>query len=219
MRILNCLIMAAAVLGYVGAAHANLVTNGSFESGTNDPTNTTIATSINGWDINDGDGVERFQPGVGPYAALGPADDGAWVVDLSYFTSGNGIITQDLATTSGGLYNLTFALGNSNAFGRTGTGTVDVLVDGALLANALLTPVATSADIVWQDFTLQFTAATPPTKIEFRNGVATQNGFLYFAFLDDVRVTAVPEVGAWALCSLVGLAAGGRTWLGRRKTA
>jgi hypothetical protein len=186
------------------SSFASIVVNGSFELGTQHPTNTTIATSIPGWTIG-GNGVERWDPGTTPLGAPGTADDGAWAVDLAFFTTGNGIVSQQLATTVNTIYDMTFALGNSTFFGRDGTGVVDVYIDGNLVGS-LNTPTATSPTIVWADFAIQFQATSPSTVIEFRN---TQDPVDHFAFLDNVAVNAaVPEptsLMVWSAIGTIGL--------------
>jgi hypothetical protein len=180
---------------------ASIVVNGSFETGTQDTTNPTVAVAIPGWSIG-GNGVERGVAGSSIDVAPGAADDGLWFVDLAFFTTGDGIIRQTLATTVDTIYDMTFALGNSTYFGRDGTGVVDVYIDGNLVSS-LNTPIAVTPTIVWVDFAVQFQATAPSTVIEFRN---TQDPLEHYAFLDDVAVVqaAVPEPTSLIVWSALG---------------
>jgi hypothetical protein len=173
--------MAGFALALAGASSACAsIVNGSFESGTQDGTNPTVAVVIPGWTIG-GNGVERFEPT--PYG-LGAAADGTWVVDLAFFSSGNGRISQVLPVIPNAYYDITFALGNALAFGRDGTGVVDVFIDGT--PYSFNTPTATSSDILWANQSVVVQASGPTLSVEYAN---TQDPNSHFAFLDNVNVT------------------------------
>ena len=193
-------------------AQAMDLVNGSFE--TAPPGNTILpggSMAIPGW-MTAGEGVEWFQS-----AGFGPAKDGVSVLDLAWFTStgspGGGIF-QNLATSIGQRYSLTFYGTTLSGAGRDGTGTIDALIDDALVGTLSLSNAKafwTAAD--WTEFSFEFTAASSLTKIGFRN---QQNALQHFAILDGTSVTqmspaTVPEPAAWLLMiggfGLVGAAA------------
>lgn len=176
-ELLICKVLFAAfmLVFAASAAHADIVTNGSFEtplvpSGffTNFLTG---STGITGWTV------------VGPeasivstnYASLGftfPAEDGKQWLDLT----GDGTnavegVQQTLATTPGATYNLSYFVGNQvNPGGPWGTtSTVDVLVNGALIQVATNSMGAGGTTQVWEQFTTSFLATSSSTTLEFLN--------------------------------------------------
>ena len=197
MKLLRHLAPLALGLAALGTAHANLLLNGGFESpGTPDyielagPGNTYVTN----W-VTILSGAEYFRPASIP--GLGSAIEGVMVVDVANFDQNNGGIAQTFATTAGQQYKLDFFAGNSR-FGsgyNTGDGIINVQVGS--LTTSVATPTAPSPLIVWQQISLSFTAlAGPSTTLSFSN---LQDAKAHFAFIDDVRVTAVPEPQTWAL--------------------
>lgn len=181
----SAVVVIAGTLIGASSASASIVVNGSFESGTQ---SNTIAVDIPGWVIG-GNGVERFQP-TDPSVNFGPAPDGSWVLDLAFYTSGNGRISQILTTVPNAYYDLTFSLGNSMAFGRDGTGVIDVFIDGS--PHTFNTPVATSSAAVWAPEVITFQAQGPTTTVEFAD---TQDPTAHFGLLDDVNVSESQSQG------------------------
>jgi hypothetical protein len=177
----------------------NLLVNGGFESG---PAGTYSelgggSTAITGWETTLS-GVEYFTPAV---YGVGPAAEGAYAVDLANYVYTGGGIKQTFATTSGTAYELDFAGSTSDNAGRLGTGSIDVLLNGALAGTFNL--ANHSGVLVWQDFSLGFAATGSATTLEFRNH---EDPYLHFANLDNAVVglaesapAAVPEPGTLLL--------------------
>lgn len=190
-------------------AFANLIVNGSFESGVSGTYAELGAgsTAITGWTTTQS-GVEWFQPSLNS-PSLGGAADGLATVDLANYVYIGGGIKQSFATTAGQTYDLSFSGGNVVYAGRDGTGLIDLLLNGAYAQSFATSTSSTS--MAWQDFGYSFTATGSTTTLEFQNN---QNPYLHFAALDKVDVesaaSAVPEPGTLALLGLgiMGLAIG-----------
>ena len=186
-KFLTHALAAAAVLAASGAVHAQ-VTNGSFE----DPLVTYQATPPAGWTGS----AEHFNP-FAYDPDLGAAQDGVMVVDLAWASGGS--IAQQLATSVGQQYQVSFWMGNSNYVGRAGASQIDVSVDG--YNGSFNIGAATQTAIAWQPMSFLFTATTATPTLTFSN---SQDQLQVFAFMDNVTVTAVPEPSAYVL-ALVGL--------------
>lgn len=182
--------LAAAAAG----AHANLVTNGSFEQGA-------IGGSFAGWTTTLGDPATFVDYGPTGTQA-GDSSDGLW---SAYFGStaaaGGETIAQSLATTAGQAYVLSFDLANDNAGGDPANAFA-VSVGGVTLFSA-----SALADQGYVHETLSFTATGASTTLSF-----FASNDIGYAQLDDVVVDAapLPEPGVAALL-LAGLAAIGVT--------
>lgn len=185
--------LATALLG-ASAAHAAVVTNGSFESG------------LSGWTTS-GSGTT---PGIGitvlttggsnttGYGDNVPNYDGT---HAAFFVDDNAreTLSQSISLVGGQKYTLSFGLfatssGANNQFGFS----LADLVGGATLSTLSNTDVPVG---VWTGYSYAFTA------------LATQNYLLSFDFgsgpapakdvlLDAVSVTAVPEPATWAMMML-----------------
>jgi Protein of unknown function (DUF642) len=213
-RHLRVALASTGLLAALAPAQAtNLFVNGSFETptvgyqrlggGSNAITGWTTVLS----------GVEHFAPSAN---GVGAAADGQMVVDLANYTylTGGGL-EQAVTTVPGQSYDVSFAAGNSLSSGRTGTGIIQVTIDGGTTLS-FNTAVATSAAMAWATRSFSFVATGSSTVVRFWND---QNPNLYFADLDAVSVQAspVPETQqAWML--LAGLGAMG-AWLRRRTLA
>lgn len=205
-----CFALALALL--TAQAHANLVTNGSFES----PGTGCVAgaTSLPGWTVGSAniDIINSACSGMG-------AADGAWFVDLTGSGgAGAGSIYQTVATTPGQQYELSFYFGgnpqwqylgyaNDNAFKS-----MNVLINGTLQGMfGLNTTGFAYGDPGWNLDQLHFIATSSSTQIGFLslNGA---NGTVYGPLLDRVSLDAVagrPSVvplpgSAWLLASAMG---------------
>ena len=112
----------------------------------------------------------------GTYTANGwtvEPEAGAQSLDLT--GAGSNVATgvsQNVATTPGAAYQLTFWVGNVvDPGGPEGTtSTVNVLVNGVQVYTATNSLGAGSSSVVWQKFTATITSLTPQTSIAFING-------------------------------------------------
>lgn len=193
----------ALVLG--ASAHANLLTNGSFEQGNFSPVsiNSYVSvgngqTNITGWNIGnvgvDWHNGTEFQSIV----------DGQRAVDLNMEGVNTGTLSQSFTTTVGSWYDLSFWLAGPGLNWGTQR---QVLVDVAGLDDVVFTIAASApTSLVWGLQTLTFQAVASTTTLSFASADST--GY-WGALIDNASVTAastVPEPGSVALLGL-GLAA------------
>lgn len=208
---LKHVLRAAAVLAtFVPAlAHADLLTNGSFEtnSGGFSPTDgfDTLApgsTAITGWTVG-GLGVDY----VGNYWQ---AAQGAWSIDLdgsNNLGNAQGTISTTFSVTPGQTYTVSFALAG-NPDGGTGVKTVAVGVDNVLDSFSFdVTGADTHSNMGYIDKALISTATTPLEILSF----ASLTPGDYGPVIDDVAVNLggnpggggggnnVPEPGTLAI--------------------
>ncbi len=193
-------------------AHASLVTNGSFETGSFVDTDGTPATAMSlalgatdmtGWAVF-GDKVTWIKE---PSFGL-TAPDGEYFLDLTDYQSGSpfGGVRQTIATTAGQAYRVSFQLGSDTRYGLPSGLTV--------IAGATSQGFSTNAagPDAWTTYSMDFVANGSSTLLGFL-GNAGQN----YIGLDNVSVNAIPAPGTLALVGLgLGLVGLG---LGRRKTA
>lgn len=210
MRSFVSSIFVAALLGSASAAHANLLLNGSFETGSFAPSsNQTLSlspgsSSLSGWQVvND----SLAWIGVGDPWGL-DAQDGNLFLDLSDYSAGApfGGVQQTFTTTAGFEYTIEFYLGSSNTWGRPSA--LNVSADGQ---SATFSGSLTGGTNDWERFSFVFVADDAETTIQFIGA----SGVNYIG-LDNVSatVTAVPEPSSYALL-LAGLATLGSLY--RRK--
>jgi len=194
---IQTILAAAALLIAAGGAQAqasSLVTNGSFEHGgvsenSGVLTHWNILNNIYGW-TGGAKGIE-IQPN-GTVSGVS-AFDGRQYVELD--TTANSSMWQDLSTTVGNTYTLSFAYmpRPDNAGGKF-SNKIEVLWDGGTLG----TFSGTNTNGSWweyerTDLTASFSSTT---RLEFR-AVGTSDS--YGGFIDNVVVTAVPEPESYAL--------------------
>lgn len=222
-------VVLAALLAAAGAAHANLLVNGSFEDGVFvNQGNQTMSLApgssvIAGWTVVT-DSTAWINAG-NPFGLA--ASDGSRFLDLTNYSAGAPFagLSQSFATTAGATYTLSFDLGGSNAWGRP-----DALIASAAGTSASFTTgpaSATTPNNDWYHESMTFTATGTTTTLTLQ-GSAGGN----YIGLDNVvvdllseagpgptpdPVPAIPEPSTWALM-LAGLAViGGATR--RRATA
>ena len=204
INILKPLTAGLLALIFAGNAYANLITNGSFEFGTNPPTGGHIQltagnTSITGWSITGGS--------IDWINTTWTASDGTKSLDMNGTSAGT-IVSDAFDTIIGTQYNITFDMAG-NWFGGSDTKHLNLLVDGNTAQFTVTQPTSfSSADIGWQQMSYSFFASTTSTQLQF-SGVYN-DGYAWGAALDNVVVTkaAVPEPTSIALLSL-GLSAFG----------
>ncbi|WP_374601603.1 DUF642 domain-containing protein [Niveibacterium sp.] len=185
---------ACASIGSASAA-TNLITNGSFESVSQQTGTWTIYNKLSGWQV-DTNGVEVRNN------VYGKAYDGANFVELD--TKKNSSISQSFATVVGRQYSVSFYYSprmqvplNSN----------DIIVS----LNGVTKLTATGSGQhqtgnVWKEYGFDFVATGTSSTLTFAAGGVSNS---YGGSLDKVSVSAVPEPASWAtmLVGLVGLGA------------
>lgn len=161
---LNNTILAAAVTFTAalsaGAVHANLLTNGSFETG-----------NLSGWtqELQTNGTATVFTSSL-PYF---PTYDGAWQLglDTSYKPSPTPQIYQDIATNIGDSYNISFALHPNVDKYSSGWFAVTVGIGGPTIGS--WSPLdfnysgPTSPEAAYQSLSRTFTATDTTTRVAF----------------------------------------------------
>lgn len=195
-----------------GGAHANLLTNGSFESlgsytdpfGARFPYYANGSTGLPGWTAI-GDVHNIDQTGITPQAS-----DGQYFMDLTGETGyDKGIRSNAFSTVANQQYTLSFDLGGLTAqtFGNV---SVQVQVNGvsvpSLFVNnglpATCSPWPTCG-VNWKSFSYTFTAPTASTTVSFLGRANGADSNLNGILLDNVSVVPEPEAYVLALAALV----------------
>ena len=172
-------------VGITQSARANLITNGGFETG-----------DFSGWTVlgtdNDVVGAQPFtSPHSGNFQAL--------------FASGDNSISQNVTTTPGSSYLVTFWLAANVRQG--GTPSLSVTWGGSNIFSESFT-----SPFDYTEYTFTVDASSPATQLQFQFSSIFGNVF----YLDDISVTttAVPDGGSTV--SLLGLALFGMAVLRRK---
>jgi hypothetical protein len=211
----------------IPAQAANLITNGGFESpGGAGSAVLGAGFNLDGWTVTGDSGNSVFylkndyvEPGI-----TFPSHGGDFSVDLTGAgnTSPLDGVFQNVATTIGSRYKLTFWIGNQASFGGASSTFYSTASTAGLWINDVLAGDFTNADetsatVNWQQFTYGFTATSASTKIAFLNNTPVIDNYLG---LDDVSLTAVPEPASWAMMIAGFALAGGamRRANGRRQS-
>ncbi len=209
----------ATVLGS-GVAHANLLTNGSFEDTTNfvDQGNDTMdldvgSTLMPGWTVTGSHYLSWIGPN-NPFGLTASPAGGSYFLDLTGYVTGAPFsgVTQTIATHAGSSYLLTFDLGSSPTYGVQ-----DGVTASAGSASGAFTSTNDGTDYnLWQPESLSFKATGSSTAVT----ILGNSGAEYIG-LDNVSVVetaAIPEPATWAMM-LVGFGALGAALRSRRKMA
>ncbi len=187
------------------------IVNGGFEApGTGGFDNVLygVGDDIGGWTVTGSSSNAVFllkttysEPGI-----VFNSHSGDYAVDLtgSGNTGPSDGIYQNVATTNGTTYKLTFWVGNAagNGSGNTPYYLLDSsagLTIGLTGAGPFTNSDSTPGGINWKEFSYTFTASGPSTKIAFLNNTAPSDNYLG---LDDVSIAAVPEPSTWAMMIL-----------------
>jgi hypothetical protein len=191
--------LALAALSVACAAHANLLVNGSFETGAFvDQGNDTMSpgvgsTVITGWTV-----VSLPTAWIGPNNPFGlSASEGSYFLDLTNYANTTPFagVTQTIATVPGAVYSLSFDLGSSTFWGRP-----DSLTASAGGTSMTFTSPLTGTNNDWQHETMQFTALGSSTAITLHGTTGIEYIGLDNASVDLVSLPgAVPEPQTWAL--------------------
>ena len=207
----KAIIMLAAMVLLAAPAFADLVTNGSFEDGTNPPLShyrtilagTPEAGDIWGWTVtnNNIDWIDDYWQ----------AADGRRSIDMSGWFAAGTIVSQALATAPGQEYLLTFYMAGNPWYGYgLDVKTLNVSVDGKsadftfnIVGHGLL-------NMGWEKKTLTVTATGTATNLSF---TSLMGDSAYGPALDNVSVTAIPAPAA-ILLGMLGLGLVG--WMKRR---
>jgi choice-of-anchor C domain-containing protein len=200
------------VMLFGATAQAAVFTNGSFEVGGynygNNDFNTLSSTStaITGWEVG-GSGIDWIN-------AYWTAANGTKSIDLAGTPNGPGRISQTFDTTSGMLYDVSFAMaGNpddktiSPIKALLGFASSGGSITGATIQYFNTTGSYRIGGMNWTERSFQFLALGDQTTLTFENYDLKNPTNPWGAALDDVKVTGVPEAGALFLfgTGLVGL--------------
>lgn len=197
----------AVALGVVAPTHGG-VTNGSFEQpGIPLGSYTTFSagsSGLTGWTVV-GVNVDMSTTSAVVGAITFTAQDGNQFLDLTGFGSNspNNGVTQDVGTTIGQLYRLSFYVGSTTDNLNIFASTVDLSIDGG--GRMSFTNPNTPLDrLDWLGFSVDFVATSSTTNIAFYNGSASNS---HTCGLDNVTLVVVPAPSAAAVLGLGGVLA------------
>ena len=176
----------------------NLITNGSFETTTAPTTGYSMvlagdSTTIPGWTVvtpalygGSGGSVDLT---ASTYDNWG-AEDGNYSIDLAGTSSEPGGLYQDVPTTPGVEYSLTYwtAVNGDQAPGQSHL--MNVVVGGVVVAT--IQALSAGAPLQWVQQTTTITATSSTTRVEFDD--ATPGDVIQGPALDNVSMTAIPDV-------------------------
>ncbi|HEY1935024.1 MAG TPA: PEP-CTERM sorting domain-containing protein [Acetobacteraceae bacterium] len=198
-RLLSAVAVVAAVALAGPAAHANLVTNGGFETGT-----------FSGWTVNDEGDIAIGAVG-NPNVIGDTSDNGSYVAVFNPDNSApNAVLSQSIPTIAGANYTVSFDYGSN---GGPQSIYVSASDENVGLLNLLFdTSTNTGNNLVTSTFSFQAASAATTIAITdyFDNDTYSSDGFL-----DNVTVTGAPEPTSLVLLA-TGLA--GAALTRRRKT-
>jgi Protein of unknown function (DUF642) len=187
-------------------AHAQIITNGSFEQPTVPVGNFTNfpvgSTLITGWTVVN-NSVSVVSGSFTQNGVTFPAQDGVQWLDLTGFnTNSNEGVSQNVTTTPGNQYQLSFWIGNTTGGGIFGTtSTVNVSITGVPSFSETNSTVSPTTQF-WQQFTHTFVATAATTTLTFTNGdpsTDNDNGLDNISLLNQGPAGAVPEPTSAAL--------------------
>jgi hypothetical protein len=195
-------LVAAAVAAAVFAPAANAdVINGSFEADFQAANSWSIYSNLTGWSGGAG-GIELRNN------VSGAAHSGVNYVELD--TNYNSLASQ-LLTTSGVLYNLSFAYSAREGVAASSNG-IDVYWNNSLVGS--YTGLGSNSGNNWTVYTISVLGTDPTSLLEFR-AVGTSDS--YGGSLDSVSLTVARTVPEPATLALLGLGLTGLALVRRRK--
>lgn len=176
-------ILSCAFLALSTTAYSSTLINGDFETG-----------DFSGWLLTgnvDPGRLEGVCANGSPFGGtLCTSHSGQYAAAVGPFEPGVHL-SQDFATTPGGLYNLTFYLRNHNG-GQSPENRFNITFDGTVVYST-----SNASDFDYTEFSFQnLLASSENTRLDF-DIENTPGGF----FIDDVTVNAVPEPGSVLLVS------------------
>lgn len=178
MKIISAAVLAAILTSVTAHASLNLVIDGSFENPAIANHSWTIPSSIAGaWTSTHGIEIQRN--------AAGTAYDGYNLVELD--TTLNSAMSQTITTTIGQLYDLSFAYSARPGQPDTTTAITASFTDG--LNVTLKASGIGKSDTVWTVYHYLVHGTGHDTLTFTAGGASDSMG----GYLDDVRMTAVPE--------------------------
>jgi choice-of-anchor C domain-containing protein len=184
----------------------NLITNGSFENTTAPTTSysTVLAgdsTTIPGWTVvtpsmygTSGGSVDLTAKTYNNWGA----EDGSYSIDLAGTSSEPGGLYQDVPTTAGVEYSLTYWTAVNGDQAPNQPHTMNVVVGGVTVAT--VQALSAGAPLVWVPKTTTVTATSSTTRVEFDD--ATPGDVIQGPALDNVSLTAIPDVISAASATL-----------------
>lgn len=194
MKTLHCFI-AAALLSAIAApaGAANLIKNGSFEKPVvPDGSFQYFSTGekFRNWTVVGARNIAIVSEDLNYCGHTFPAKYGVQFVDLTGDTNSATGLQQNIDTTPGSTYSLSFLIGNvyDSLYNCGTSSTVNVLIDGVAAASFTNRAGKGSTTIAWRKFSTEFVAQHATTTIALINGdppADTANG------LDAVNVSLV----------------------------
>jgi len=176
----------------------NLITNGSFENTTAPTTSySTVfagdSTTIPGWTVvtpsmygTSGGSVDLTAKTYNNWGA----EDGSYSIDLAGTSSEPGGLYQDVHTTAGVEYSLTYWTAVNGDQAPNQPHTMNVVVGGVTVAT--VQALSAGAPLMWVPQTTTVTATSSTTRVEFDD--ATPGDVIQGPALDNVSLTAIPDV-------------------------
>lgn len=189
MRQTRLKIAAAILILFTGSAHADLIVNGGFENPNIGTGTWDVFDVIPGWHLVHGSGIE-IQDNV-----AGSPFEGGQFVELDAHS--NSWIAQDIATSSGGLYQLSFAFSARPGIDERSNGIL-VFWNGAFLDFITASGIGLT-DTSWMTHDYSVSADGGHSVLEFyAAGISDSLG----GYIDGVSLVAVPEPGTLALLGI-----------------
>ena len=200
----------AATIAMSPLAHAELITNGSFEDGEFVPNAQDLmslsagSTAIDGWYVTAA--PIAWLGASNPWDVKAKAGNGEKFLDLTELVTGGpyGSLMQSISTVVGQEYVLSLDLGSSSSYNGSALRSprpTTLTVKAAGVEQNFKSFVAGTGVNDWESFSMNFTATSGTTFVE----LAGFNGWNYLG-VDNVSVVEVPEPSSIALacCGLMG---------------